>query len=151
MCNYSINDSGFMSDTSSLYKLSTQQENVGASLYPIPKSNVSSENIYKTPVKNVCSKQQQATNGSNIKYPNAWGSSPFTDHLRKTGRIQSIPPWFVCSDKRSSTDGKVLFNINCTLYCSVNTTHTHTHTHAHTHTLLMSRSLPCTLYLLFFC
>ena len=38
-------------------------------------------------------------------YPSRWGYSPVTDHLQRTGQIQSVPPWFICSDKKS--DGKV--------------------------------------------
>ncbi len=104
--NFSINnDSGFISDTSTNKPASivSQQENVPTQYTnKCHLFNASSENIYKTPVKNVYSNRQQS---GNVKYPDAWGSSPFTDHLRKTGQIQSVPPWFVCSDRRSN--GKV--------------------------------------------
>jgi hypothetical protein len=39
-----------------------------------------------------------------VGYARMFGNSPVTDHLNKTGQIKSIPPWFVCSDKKS--DGK---------------------------------------------
>lgn len=40
-----------------------------------------------------------------FSYHAIWGTSPVTDHLNRTGQIQSVPPWFICSDKKS--DGKV--------------------------------------------
>ena len=41
-----------------------------------------------------------------LGYPSKWsGHSPVTDHFKRTGQIQSVPPWFICSDKKS--DGKV--------------------------------------------
>ena len=43
--------------------------------------------------------------GHSLFYPSRWGHSPVTDHLQRTGQIQSVPPWFICSDKKS--DGKV--------------------------------------------
>ena len=110
------NDSGFISDTST-HKPSTQQENT-TNQYSnrCHQFNVSPENIFKTPVKNLYNIRQ----GNNVKYPDAWGSSPFTDHLKKTGQIQSVPPWFVCSDKRSN--GKVRIHYigrrNRFYYCS---------------------------------
>lgn len=76
-----------------------QMAHYGNKTHPL---NMSSENVFKTPIKSMYGTGRQPNNG---KYPDAWGSSPFTDHLKKTGRIQSVPPWFVCSDKRS--DGKV--------------------------------------------
>jgi hypothetical protein len=42
-----------------------------------------------------------------VGYARMFGNSPVTDHLNKTGQIKSIPPWFVCSDKKS--DGKVSY------------------------------------------
>ena len=117
--NHSINDSGFVSDTShSRIPLTTaHHENVAYHYQPPLRyqhhqpnnsnHNTSSENIYETPVKNMARHTGATPTVANGKtrYPDNWGSSPFTDHLRKTGQIQSVPPWFVCSDKRS--DGKV--------------------------------------------
>ena len=40
-----------------------------------------------------------------LSYHALWGTSPVTEHLNRTGQIQSVPPWFICFDKKS--DGKV--------------------------------------------
>ena len=55
---------------------------------------------------------------SMLSYPSKWGHSPVTDHFKRTGQIQSVPPWFICSDKKS--DGKVSddypHSVNSTIY-----------------------------------
>lgn len=107
------NDSGFLSDTNCNIKAPAIPPSVGVTQDHTStahfgnrshQQNISSENIFKTPIKSMYTGRQS----NNGKYPDAWGSSPFTDHLKKTGRIQSVPPWFVCSDKRS--DGKVQYS-----------------------------------------
>lgn len=59
------------------------------------------QQLQKTPVKG----RLERGGGGGYHARIMCGSSPVTDHLNKTGQIQSVPPWFVCSDKKS--DGKV--------------------------------------------
>lgn len=108
----SFSDSGIVAD-SSLTNLYHRSTTTGA---PYPLMDVSMHHhqqlaaghyhhpqLQKTPVKG------RFERGG---YAKICGSSPVTDHLNKTGQIQSVPPWFVCSDKKS--DGKV-----CVQYVSV--------------------------------
>lgn len=65
---------------------------------------------FQTPVKEADGPTVRA------KYAKLCGSSPVTDHLNKTGQIQSVPPRFVCSDRKS--DGKVSGYLYVSQYAS---------------------------------
>ncbi|XP_019848866.1 PREDICTED: mucin-17-like [Amphimedon queenslandica] len=92
----SFSDSGIVPDSSSsmLYRSS-----YGPLMSPVGHY----QHQQKTPVKG----RLDRGGGGGAAYGRILcGSSPVTDHLNKTGQIQSVPPWFICSDKKS--DGKRL-------------------------------------------
>ena len=97
------------------YKLSSQQYPSFSDSGIVPDSSPSmlyrsSYGSLMSPVGHYQHQQKTPVKGRLEKGGSAYGrilcgSSPVTDHLNKTGQIQSVPPWFICSDKKS--DGKV--------------------------------------------
>ena len=111
--NHSNTDSGFISDVSlhrgplphpisNTHAPRVPTDNSPFQMQPFFNPYINPSNLYDTPVKNVYGPHIVPTG---MRYAAVWGNSPVTDHLNKTGQIQSVPPWFICSDKKS--DGKV--------------------------------------------